>query len=137
MTQEATQACLIMDSNALFVPLQFRIDIFEQLERLLKRKFDLILLSTVKQELERLAKRGTPKARKEAVYALNLAEKCVLMNVDKKIGESLDDVIVRVADELRCAVFTNDAELKKRLRDINVPVVYVRQKSKLEADGRL
>jgi rRNA-processing protein FCF1 len=34
-------------------------------------------------------------------------------------------------------VFTNDRQLRNRLRDINVPVIYVRQKSRLEIDGRL
>ncbi|RLI16819.1 nucleotide-binding protein, partial [Candidatus Bathyarchaeota archaeon] len=34
-------------------------------------------------------------------------------------------------------VFTNDRNLRKRLRNINVPVIYVRQKSRLEIDGRL
>jgi rRNA-processing protein FCF1 len=36
---------------------------------------------------------------------------------------------------LGAVVATNDIELKKRLRDINVPVVYLREKSKLEVEG--
>ena len=37
-----------MDSNALFVPLQFKIDVFGELERVLNRRFELILLSAVR-----------------------------------------------------------------------------------------
>jgi rRNA-processing protein FCF1 len=44
-------------------------------------------------------------------------------------------VIVNVAREWGAPVFTNDAELRRRLRDISVPVIYVRQKSRLEIDG--
>ena len=46
-----------------------------------------------------------------------------------------DDVIVKVAKAWNSPVFTNDRQLRKRLRDISVPVIYVRQKSRLEIDG--
>jgi len=49
---------VILDSNALFVPLQFKIDIFEELEKLLNMKFELILLSPIRRELENLAENG-------------------------------------------------------------------------------
>jgi len=126
---------VIVDSNALFVPLQFRIDIFYELERLLNRRFDLILLSAVKRELETLAKKGSPKLRREAACALRLAEKCRLVEVDAGSSVDVDDVIVKMAGERKAVVFTNDEQLRKRLRDISVPVIYVRQKSRLEIDG--
>ena len=127
---------VILDSNALFVPLHFRIDIFEALETLLKRSFEPILLSPILHEIERLAEEGSPKTRKNAKYALKLTEKCKLVEVDKT-DVSPDDVIFEVAGEWVCPVFTTDIPLKKRLRDINVPVIYVRQKSRLEIEGRL
>jgi len=126
---------VIVDSNALFVPLQFRIDIFFELERLLNRRFDLILLSAVKRELETLARKGSPKMRREAACALMLAEKCRLIEVEKGSLVDVDDVIIKAAAEWKAIVFTNDEQLRKRLRDISVPVIYVRQKSRLEIDG--
>lgn len=126
-----------MDSNALFVPLQFKIDIFEELEKLLNMKFELILLSPIRRELENLAENGSPKMQKNASYALKMAEKCKLVELDEKIaGSSPDDTIFQVAREWKSPVFTNDRELRKRLRNINVPVIYVRQKSRLGIDGR-
>jgi len=128
---------VILDSNALFVPLQFKIDIFTDLKQLLKRNHELILLSPVKRELEALAKKGSPKMRKNALYALKLAEKCRYVEVDAPASALADDVIVKVAEEWKSPVFTNDRQLKKRLRDISVPVIYVRQKSRLEIDGMI
>jgi len=121
----------------LFVPLQFKIDIFEELERILKTKFEPILLLQVKRELERIAKEGSPQLRKSASYALKLSEKCKLVNVNKEPTVSPDDAIVKLASEWNCPVFTNDRELRKKLRNISVPVIYVRQKSHLEIDGRI
>ena len=128
---------VILDSNALFVPIQFKIDIFNDLERLLNRNFELILLSPVKQELEALAEKGSPKMRKNASYALKLAEKCKYVEVDAPASALTDDIIVKIAKEWGFPVFTNDRQLKKRLRDISVPVIYVRQKSRLEIDGMI
>jgi rRNA-processing protein FCF1 len=128
---------IILDSNALFVPLQFNIDIFEELKRLLNRNFELVLLPQTRQELERMATQGPPGTRKNAVFALKLAEKCSLLEVDGGTSASTDDLMLRAAAKYKYAVFTNDRQLRNRLRDINVPVIYVRQKSRLEIDGRL
>jgi rRNA-processing protein FCF1 len=128
---------VILDSNALFVPLQFKIDIFSELERLLKRNFELILLSPVKRELKALAERGSPKMRKNASYALKLAERCKHLEVEDLASALTDDIIVKIAKEWSSPVFTNDKQLRKRLRDISVPVIYVRQKSHLEIDGMI
>jgi rRNA-processing protein FCF1 len=126
---------IIVDSNALFVPLLFKIDLFAELERLVKRHFDLVLLSPVKHELETLAKKGSPQMRKNAGYALELAEKLKYVEVAEDSNARTDDVIVEIAAQWKTPVFTNDAQLRKRLRDISVPVIYVRQKSHLEIDG--
>jgi rRNA-processing protein FCF1 len=127
---------VIVDSNALFVPLRFKIDIMEELKTLLNMRFELALLSPVLEELRKLEEEGSPKVRKDASYALKLAEKLKVIDVTGNFA-SPDDAIVKVADEFGYPVFTNDRVLRKRLRDINVPVIYVRQKSRLEIDGRL
>ncbi len=128
---------VILDSNAFFVPFQFKIDIFYALEQLLERNLEFILLSPVKLELEALAEKGSPKMRKNALYALKLTEKCNYVEVDSSASVLADDIIVETAKEWKSPVFTNDRHLKKRLRDISVPVIYVRQKSRLEIDGMI
>ena len=128
---------VILDSNAFFVPLQFKIDIFEELKNLLSTNFEPILLSPVRKELEKLAEKGSPQMRKKASYALKLSEKCTYVQLNDDYAGSPDEAILKVAKEWKSPVFTNDRNLRKRLRNINVPVIYVRQKSRLEIDGRL
>ena len=123
-----------MDSNAFFAPLQFKIDMMDELERLLKRRFELVLLSSVRHELETLEVEGSPKTKRMASFALKFAEKCRYVEVESS-AETVDDAIVEVAARWKMPVFTNDSLLRKRLRDISVPVIYVRQKSRLEIDG--
>jgi rRNA-processing protein FCF1 len=126
---------VIVDSNAMFIPFQFKIDVFSELGSLLGRHYELILLPQVKQELESLTSRDSPKMRRTASAALKLAERC--KQVDLKVREPtlVDDAIIEAAIELRAVVFTNDRQLRGRLRDISVPVIYLRQKSRLAIDG--
>ncbi|HUK84252.1 MAG TPA: hypothetical protein VLU95_00170 [Candidatus Acidoferrum sp.] len=126
---------IILDSNSLFVPLKFKIDIFSETERLLNRRVNFVLVSPVKRELELLAAKESAKIRREAVFALKLSEKCTNVSVDYDEKLTTDDIIVKVAKAWNSPVFTNDSQLRRRLRDISVPVIYLRQKSRLEIDG--
>ncbi len=128
---------IIIDSNFLLVPAQSKLDIFEGIMTLLNQNYESIVLSTTIDELEGIIEKGGPKLRKQAAMALELAEKCLQVNVDRRRGETNDDVIVRLAEQMKCLVATNDSELRKRLRNISIPVVYVRQKSRLELEGSL
>jgi rRNA-processing protein FCF1 len=129
---------VILDSNFLFVPLQFKIDIFDGIMILLNQRFELVILSPIHRELQKMAEKSQPKLRKQASLALKLAEKCGVIDVEKSVEETNDDVIVRVAAKWgKCLVATNDRELRKRLRDINVSVIYLRQKSRFELEGSL
>lgn len=126
---------IILDSNAFFIQLELKIDVFEETKRLLNRNLDFILLSPVKNELELLATKDSLKTRREAAYALKLSEKCRLVAVENSEKMATDDVILKVSKAWNAPVFTNDRQLRKRLKDISVPVIYVRQKSRLEIDG--
>lgn len=128
---------VILDSNFLFVPSQFRVDIFEELESLLGQRVDPVLLSPTYQEIRKIAEKGPPKMRQQASLALKLTEKCRVVQVERGFEETCDDVIVRIAKEWRSPVATNDGTLRRRLRNINVPVIYLRQKSRLEMEGSL
>lgn len=57
------------------------------------------------------------------------------MEVTLETNETVDDAIVKASQKLSVVVATNDIELKNRLKLLKVPVVYLRDKSKLEVDG--
>lgn len=125
---------IILDSNAFFVPIYFKIDIFREIKKLINRNIELVLISPIKQELELLV---TKKNNKNAILALSFALKCKYIELDVAKDSVIDDIIIEKANEWKAIVFTNDRMLKKRLRNISVPVVYVRQKSFLEIDGMI
>lgn len=128
---------VIFDSNFFFLPAKFKLDPFEEILRVTGRKIEPIILSVSLQELRHLAKYGSPKNRREASLTLKFADSCRIFEVEKRRDEEVDDVILRVASEKRFPVATNDGELRRRLRDIGVPVIYLREKSRLEVEGAI
>jgi len=128
---------VILDSNFLFLPFQFKIDVLEELKTLLNRQFEPVVLSVTREEIQRIASKGGVRTRSGASLALRLAEKCRVVDVEHDVRETSDDVILRIAKEWECPVATNDRSLRRRLRDINLPVIYLRQKSRLELEGSI
>ena len=128
---------IIIDANLFFVPAQFRIDILENIATLLNQKSEPIILQTTLEEIQQMAEKGTPKLRKQAAMAMKIAEKCRIVNVEKNPEETNDEVILRMAAQMKCPVATNDRELRKRLRERDVPVIFLRGKHQLELEGSL
>jgi hypothetical protein len=128
---------VIFDSNFFFIPLQVKVDIFSEMMNILNEKYEPIVLSTTLQELRKIAEKGTPKLRKQAAMALKLAEKCRVFDFKKSKDETNDDVVMRIAMQWRSPVATNDRELRRKLREQNIPVIFLRGENRLELEGAL
>jgi len=126
---------VIVDSNFLMIPSQFRLDIFGELRRTLNRSVKVIILSPVYEELRKISLVTSPKHRRQAEMALKLIEGFEIVNIRPNLGETVDDLIIRLAKEWNCPVATNDGKLRRKLRDIRVPVIYLRQRVRLEVEG--
>jgi rRNA-processing protein FCF1 len=130
-----TGASVLLDSNFLFVPLRFGVDIFEELQRLLGRTPRCLVPRPIVEELRHLKINAKPSLKKEVDFALDLAHRCELLDEELLPGEEVDDFILRLAVENGWPVATNDSGLRRRLRGIGVPVIYLRQQAFLEIDG--
>jgi rRNA-processing protein FCF1 len=124
---------VILDSNFLFVPLRFGVDIFEEFRRLLGN-VRCVVPSPVLEEL-RLLRDRVKTSPKEAEFALSLAGRCETVHERVEPGGTVDGVILRLARGWRCPVATNDSELRQQLRSEGIPVIYLRQRAYLEIEG--
>ncbi len=119
---------VIVDTNGFMVQAQFGVDVLDELGRL---GYDEILVpSAVLDELKMLEKKLRGRDRVALTIAQALAKRC---NCVPSAGNA-DDVIVEQAKKLGADVFTNDAELRKRLKNEGVRTVFMRSKHKLETD---
>ncbi|MGP3666813.1 MAG: type II toxin-antitoxin system VapC family toxin [Candidatus Bathyarchaeota archaeon] len=127
---------VILDSNFLLLPLNLKIDIFTEVEKLLATKVEFILVPEVLSEVEKLAGKKASISRK-AKIALQLANtKCVKMDFkEKPLNVNVDDYIANLAEKYGYIVATADIRLKKKLRDKGIPVIYPRSRKHLVLEG--
>ena len=126
---------VILDSNFAFIPIQFGVDILAELANLANRRVELVILSPIYAEIKALSRREGKQGKMATAVLEYMHDKTTLVDVTIMPSESVEDVLVRIADEWKCPVATNDRRLRVRLRHINIPVIYLRQKSYLEVDG--
>ena len=129
---------VVIDSNFLMLFPIFRGDVLEELDKTIGMKTEKIVLRPIYEELRRISLEDNLKTRKQAKTALKLLEKevCRFVDVELKPSETVDELIVRAAKMWKCFVATNDRELRKKLIKSGVPVVYLRQRNRLEVIGK-
>lgn len=138
---------VILDTNALLIPGEFRVDIFEELARL--GYLDIIVPRVVLEELDKLRKSPGLKGRDR--IAANVGYLLVQMHTDNPAkhvpfrvsveegveegGEgarNTDKLLLSFAVRRNAAVLTNDERLRRKLRRAGVPTVYLREGRRLE-----
>ncbi len=123
---------VVVDTNFLLMPFQFRIDIFTEIERLLQEPHEIVIPSGVLGELEHLKRN-----RGNVGRAANLAFSVVGRRREEgkvRIADSrgnVDDWITEYAIENGAIVCTNDLYLKKRLLKMKMKIIIMREKSYL------
>ncbi|HWR26014.1 MAG TPA: DNA-binding protein [Methanosarcina sp.] len=117
---------IIIDTNGFMIPVQFGVDIFEELKRLGFNEF--FVPEAVVFEIEKLIKRKKGSDKTAAKVARAMLDRCERI---ASIGPA-DDVILGLAKEMKAAVLTNDIGLKRRLAEKGVQTISLRQKNKLD-----
>ncbi|MEM3955830.1 MAG: hypothetical protein QW424_03650 [Candidatus Bathyarchaeia archaeon] len=125
---------VILDTNFLLLPFQFKIDILSEIEALIGR-FEPIVLSTTVDELKKLSNSRSVKISKMASSALELIKRFRVLEVNVRPGERHDEVLLRIAKENNYIVATNDRELRKKLRETGITTIFLRQRSYLQIEG--
>lgn len=110
---------VVLDTNALLMPFQFKIDLENELVRLLGA-IDIFVPEICIHELEMLRDRLAP-------AALELARR---FKVVPSVGRG-DDAVLALAGELRAIIVTNDAALRSRAKSAGLKVAYMRGRDHL------
>lgn len=127
---------VILDSNILMAPGKFGIDIFEELERVIEKGYELVVPEPVEWELKNISK-GRKDRSKAARIGLVLMEKngVKVKKTKNRTGDAAIVELARISENP--VVCTNDRELKRQFRKRSVPVICVRTKDHLELVGRI
>jgi hypothetical protein len=150
----------VLDTNALMMPVECGVRVFEELDRLLGGP-ELLVPAAVLGELESLSA-GAGEAAAAASVGRDLADRCTVRATE---AEYADDAVLELAQQVRARepaptagsgaapggdrdgpgpgtgagagdagatyAVTNDRELRERLREAGVPVICLRGQDKL------
>jgi len=121
---------VLLDANALMMPSQFRIDLFDEL-RMLLGSFEPVVLSGVLQELTGLS-RAKGRDGAAARYGLSLGDQCTVVQSSDLESGSVDAQVIEYAAKHACVVVTNDRRVRDALFARGLSVISLRQQKKLE-----
>lgn len=119
---------VILDTNFLLLPGRFKLRL-ESIQEVVQKKFEIVIPTNVISELERIKLTGSDKASKE--IALKLSERYKKINLEGPVDKS----ILEYAKNHKCIVATNDMKLKSELREIQVPVIFMKKGLRLGIEG--
>jgi rRNA-processing protein FCF1 len=122
---------VIIDTNFLLIPGQFKVDIFSEIERVMQEPHEVYIVEKTMEELQRIVMA----AGRDDKFAAKLAQVLVTQKGLKRLASSkglktADDDIVDISDE-NTYVATQDAILRKRVKAKGAKTIGLRQKKYL------
>jgi rRNA-processing protein FCF1 len=119
---------VIIDTNFLMIPGQYKVDIFSEIERILSEPHELCIVEETIPELNRIVMSAGVKDKFAAKLALVLAIQKGLKRLPSSKGKvSADDEIVLESDE-NTYVATQDEGLRARVKEKGAKIIGLRQK---------
>ncbi|MHA1924608.1 MAG: type II toxin-antitoxin system VapC family toxin [Candidatus Thorarchaeota archaeon] len=129
---------VVVDANFLTVPYQFNVDIFSETKMVLEQRVDFVILSSVLEEINKLAETARGSDKRAFRIALELAENCRIVDVQDSIAEmAVDDQLIEHTAKVGGVLATNDKELRARARVRGIPVLLLRGKKRLVLEGEV
>lgn len=123
---------ILMDTNFLMIPYQFKVDIFDEIDRICSFKHQLYVIDKTIKELKKLAEsRGKKGACARLALDFIKVFKVNIINTSKYEETHPDDIIVKLADQ-DYIVATQDIKLKQQLRRKKISLIILRQKKYLK-----
>jgi rRNA-processing protein FCF1 len=126
---------LFVDTNAWLRAAALRIDLWEEAQRILPGKAELVTLDRVIAELQGLRSAGGTLA-KEAALAIHLTKSKPVTIIKAPPAPTVDDALLAAANEPDF-VLTQDKELKRKLKEKRVGIVVIRGESHLELENKI
>lgn len=119
---------VIVDTNFLLIPIQFGVDIFDEIQRICNFEYELAVLDKSVKELNKIISGQEGKQRHAAKLALSLIKAKKVKVIRTKSEKCVDDLLAELSKE-GCVVATQDKLLKSRLKK---PLITLRQRKHLQ-----
>ncbi len=125
---------IILDTNFLLIPMQFKVDIFSEIHRICDFQYKLCVFDQTIEELRAIMQKQKGKSKKAAQFALKLI-RLKGIEVIKSEKSDVDYLILNNIDD-NTVVATQDASLRKESVKKEASVIYLRNKKYLVLNER-
>ncbi|MFW9819742.1 MAG: PIN domain-containing protein [Candidatus Thorarchaeota archaeon] len=138
---------VIIDSNFILLPFQFKIDYFDEIRFKIEGEIRFIIYQQIIDELEAKKKRErrTTNFIRYFESGLSYLEKNTqkynieILSDTKEVHESTDNFLLRMLKTLKnenqnIYLATNDSDLRSKAREIKINTIFMRQKKYLSID---
>ena len=134
MISNSKKEVLVFDTNFLFVPFEFKVEIISEIKNILGNSVTFAIVEETIEELEAIEKKGD-KNKKFLPLISTLLKRyefsIIQSNYQKhKKNTYVDDILYALPNTF--VIATNDKELKQRLWKIPKKVIFMRQMSYLD-----
>ena len=119
---------ILLDTNFLLIPYQFKVDIFTQIDKISVFKYELFVLDKTIEELNNIISEQKGKNKDAAKIALKLIAIKNIKVIKTKSSKRTDDIILDMASREDFIVATQDKDLKRRLINREISVIVLKQK---------
>lgn len=121
---------IILDTNFLLVPYQFKVDVFSEIRRICDFRYELCIIDKTIDELKKIIEEQKGKNKMAAKLAILLLKSKDVKIIKSKSAESVDDIILDHAGK-DTVVATQDAELKRKLKKKCSGIIVLKNKTHL------
>ena len=127
---------ILLDTNFLLIPYQFKVDIFSEIRRISDFKYRLCIVDKTIDELKKIIEKQKGKHMRAAILGLAMLD-MKKAQVIKSKEKNADEAIEKIALKARKTyiVATQDAELKRKLKKKGVSLIVLKGKAHLELLG--
>jgi len=116
-----TAKTIILDTNFLLIPYNYKIDIFSEIDRICHFPYQLKILDKSLKELEN---------KKGSNLALELINKKNIKVIKTKNSNYVDNILLKSKAITKAIIATDDKELIKKIKD--KPLIILKQKKYLQ-----
>ncbi|MGV8087410.1 MAG: PIN domain-containing protein [Candidatus Woesearchaeota archaeon] len=124
---------VVLDTNFLMIPSQFKVDIFSEIKRLINEPYELYTYDAVVDELSKLAK-GQSRDSIHAKTALMMIKQKNLKSLPNSINETYADSLILDGVIDKDIICTQDQALKRLLKNRYKSIRLITLKSKKYLD---
>ncbi|HJO13090.1 MAG TPA: hypothetical protein QGI39_13730 [Gammaproteobacteria bacterium] len=123
---------IILDTNFLMIPAQFKLDIFTAIDKSCLFNYKLAVVDGTVKELQNLIEKSKGKDKEAAKLALSFITRKKIPVIKTPQQYHVDKEILALVKKDKHIVATQDIILRKKLKAKNIPRIVMRNKSYIQ-----